>query len=79
MYKETYKLEEKELIALIQGKSINFMVPDKFHIEVKPPNHGITLTYTEWQLIKTGMMNSPYLSYAETLQFIEDVESRKKR
>jgi hypothetical protein len=78
-YRDTYQLGEKEMIAFIQGKSLNFMVPGKFHIEVRPPNHGIILTYAEWQRVKTGMMSSPDFSYAETLQFVDDVEGRKKR
>lgn len=79
IYKDTYKLSEADIIAFIQGKSLNFMVPGKFHIEVLPPNHGITLTYAEWQKIKNAMMNNPDFSYVETLQFFDNIEGRKIR
>jgi hypothetical protein len=73
---DTYKLDEKELIALIQGKSLNFYVPGKFHIQVLPPNHGITLAYKDWEEIKMYLkqVNHPW---SHTQDFINKIEERK--
>lgn len=76
MYKEKYQLTEKELIALVNGKSLHFVVPDAYEIRILPPNHGITISYANWMLIKSYLMgvNLPFKNM-ET--FIKNIEERK--
>lgn len=76
-YKERYEMKEADLIAFIQGISLNFMIPGKFHIEIIPPNHGITVKYKDWQYIKSLIRERGLLTNANHEGFFEMIESRK--
>jgi hypothetical protein len=72
---ERYVLKEIDLIALIQGKSFNFMFPNNVHLEIIPPNHGITLAYEDWNYIKSLLF---LFSNNENIkELIKKIEERK--
>lgn len=74
VYKEQYKLKQEDIISFLQGKSFNFMLPGKFHIEVIPPNHGLHISYQNWDLIKSYLMqiNLPFENISTFINMIED-------
>jgi hypothetical protein len=76
-HKETYKLKDDELIALIQGKSLNFMVPGKFHVEVLPPTYGIKIDYDDWIKIATFLRCAAYPDSSAMDELINKIEDRK--
>jgi hypothetical protein len=75
-YIEKYKLKEQELIAFIQGKSLHFMLPNKYHIEIIPPNHGITLDYKDWENVKRLLLNTVHPRFVLD-KILEQIEKRK--
>ena len=77
MHEEKYKLEEDELIALIQGKSLNFLVPGQYHITIIPPSHGVTVNYEDWVQIATFLRCASYPDTKRIDELIEKIEKRK--
>ena len=74
MYEEKYKLRESELISLIQGKKLIFNIPNVLHIEIIPPNCGLTITYQHWELIKSYLMqvDLPFNNMETLIKLVED-------
>lgn len=77
MYEEKYQLKESELIALIQGKSLNFVVPRQYCIEILPPSHGVTVQYDDWVKIATFLRLASYPDCSQMDELINKIEARK--
>lgn len=77
MYEEKYQLKESELIALIQGKSLNFVVPGLYRIEILPPNHGVTVQYDDWVKIATFLRLASYPDCSHMDKLISKIEARE--
>ena len=76
MHKEQYRLKEDELIALIQGKSLNFLVPEQYHIEILPPSYGIKVNYDDWVKIVNFLRCTAYTD-KQLDELINKIEARK--
>lgn len=76
MYEEKYKLNESELIALINGKKLIFHLPGNYHIEIVPPLNGITISYHDWEFIKSYLLQTTSPFY-DMESFIKKIENRK--
>ena len=77
MHKEKYKLRDDELIALIQGKSLNFFVSGQYHIEILPPSYGIKVNYDDWVKIVTFLRCAAYPDTNLIDELINKIEARK--
>lgn len=77
IFREQYKLRSEELIALIQGKSLNFFLPNQYHVEILPPNHGVTVQYEDWAKIATFLRCAAYPDSKIVDDLIEKIEGRK--